>query len=147
MAAKIWDSLVTVSFMSFGNSQFLNSIVKLKLKCYMRYDNTFVGKFYIENSCWRAISLILFSRIEEEGMEEDGWWFEIEVPGLCEKAPKYYCLSRQRDNVTIPDPLDAARKIKVPKLLRQVTIRELHNDSINPEPECMKAGKIYCEWY
>ena len=47
------------------------------------------------------------------------------------------------DTVTIADPSDASKKIKVPKRLRQISIRELHNDLIKNVPECTAStGKI-----
>ena len=47
------------------------------------------------------------------------------------------------DTVTIVDPSDASKKIKVPKRLRQISIRELHNDLIKNVPECTAScGKI-----
>ena len=46
------------------------------------------------------------------------------------------------DTVTIKDPTDQSKTIKVPKLLRQISIRQLHNDLIKNVPECTKAGKV-----
>ena len=48
------------------------------------------------------------------------------------------------DTVAIADPSDASKKIKDPKRLRQISIRELHNDLIKHVPgECTSScGKI-----
>ena len=46
------------------------------------------------------------------------------------------------DTVTVPDPADSNRKIKVQKMLRQISIRELHNDLIKNVPACTKNGRV-----
>ena len=46
------------------------------------------------------------------------------------------------DTVTVPDPADSNRKMKVQKMLRQISMRELHNDLIKNVPACTKNGRV-----
>ena len=43
------------------------------------------------------------------------------------------------DTVSIPDPADITKNIKVPKRLRTISIRQLHYDLIKNVPKCMSS--------